>query len=35
MYDEVVVQYFLENQLQLLKEKVAETPEEGLHGSCL
>ena len=28
MYDEVVVQYFLENQLQLLKEKVAETPEE-------
>lgn len=28
MYDEVVVQYFLENQLQLLKETVAETPEE-------
>ena len=28
MYDEVVVQYFLENQLQLLKVKVAETPEE-------
>ena len=41
MYDEAVVQYFLEHQMQLFKENVAESPEEGrrifrgLHGSCL
>jgi len=28
MFDEMVVQCFLENQLQLYPEKVAETPEE-------
>ena len=28
MYDEAVVQYFLEHQMQLFKEKVAESPEE-------
>ena len=28
MYDEAVVQYFLEHQMQLFKENVAESPEE-------
>lgn len=28
MYDEAVVQYFLEYQMQLFKENVAESPEE-------
>ena len=28
MYDEAVIQYFLENQMQLFKENVAESPEE-------
>lgn len=28
MYDKVVLNYFLEHQLQLLKENIAETPEE-------
>lgn len=27
-YDKKVIEYFLENQTQLLKERVAETPEE-------
>ena len=28
MYDEAVIQYFFENQIQLFKENVAESPEE-------
>ena len=30
MYDEAVVQYFLEHQMQLFKENVAESPDVSL-----